>query len=62
MKMICPIEYEFRLKFGCYPYEYMERQIKNGYSRKQAFDKVQQSIDKVWLEMKLDMERKENHE
>lgn len=56
-KKVSPIEYEFRLMHGCYPYDYAMRQIKNGLSYNEAFAKTQSNIDKVWKNMKHSYER-----
>lgn len=51
------VEYEFRIKYGCYPFEYVSRLLKRGLIREQAFAKLQENIDKVWYEMKQNYER-----
>lgn len=51
------IEYEFRLKYGCYPYTYLLRQQENGYSFDVSFVKLQENVDAIWEEMKLNHEK-----
>lgn len=53
------IEYEFRIKYGCYPYTYLQRQLENGLTWEKAMAKVQKNIDLVWSEMKLNHKRME---
>lgn len=51
------IEYEFRLKYGCYPFEYVTRLIDRGFTHGQAYIKLQENLDGVWKEMKLNNKR-----
>ena len=51
------IEYEFRLKHGCYPYTYLERQLENGLSFNKAIEKLQDNINSVWLDMQINYQR-----
>lgn len=51
------VEYEFRVKFGCYPYTYYLRQRDNGLSHNDALNKVRVGIDLVWKNMKYTYSR-----
>lgn len=51
------IEYEFRLKYGCYPFDYLSRLLKRGLTRVQAYAKLQENVDGVWKEMKANNKR-----
>lgn len=52
------IEYEFRLKYGCYPFTYYLRQRENGLFHDDALKKVQECIDLVWKNMKYTNSKK----
>lgn len=51
------IEYAFRVKYGCCPYTYLLRQQENGLSFNSAMGKLQENIDFVWNEMKVNYDK-----
>lgn len=53
MFLISPIETEFRLQYGCYPYEYYIKWLQYGYTSEEAFAKLQAAMDKIWEDMKF---------
>lgn len=51
-KLVFPIETEFRLQYGCYPYEYYMKRRTHGHTREEAAAKMQAALDKVWSDMR----------
>lgn len=51
-KLVFPIETEFRLYYGCYPYEYYMKRRTHGHTREEAAAKMQAAIDKIWSDMR----------
>lgn len=57
-KFINSIEYEFRLRFGCYPFDYYMQQLECGFSKDEAFQRLQKKIDLVWSDMQYTHSKK----
>lgn len=51
------IEYEFRVKYGCYPELFYFKKLGDGFSTCDAFQEVMKRIEIVWKEMLYNFER-----
>lgn len=52
MLLVSSIEKEFRIQYGCYPYEYYIKRRQHNHTSVEAAAKLQAAIDKVWEDMK----------
>lgn len=56
------IEYEFRVKYGCYPELFYFKKLGDGLSTRDAFQEVMKRIEIVWKEMLYNFERQKAEE
>lgn len=56
------IEYEFRVKYGCYPELFYFKKLGDGLSTRDAFQEVMRRIEIVWKEMLYNLERQKAEE